>query len=145
MKLVQVWNSAVAWQALANLKKNPKLAYRLLKYTRKIEHEIAICEKHRQSIVYELSGMEAPKDGDVLIVDISTDEAKMAELNKRFNEFLQQPSDLPWIGLTMDDLVEGLSADALNAVSENDIVRLECFFVEPAKPDLSLVEGGKTQ
>lgn len=139
MKLLSIWNSAATWQHVSSLKKNPKLAYRLLKYEKQVERELLVCQKMQDSLIYELAGVEPPKPGDVLIVNISDDKDKMQVLNARFNEFLQGDSDLDFIGMTLDELIDGLDEKDGNTLSENHIERLEPFF-EPVAESVPAAE-----
>jgi len=136
MKLFEIWNSSKAWGTLSALKKNPKLAYRLLKYEKKVNSELEACEKHRQACVYEVSGAEPGS-----VVNIAEGTPEFAVFLKKFNEFLQGESDLDWIGVSLDELIDALDAEIGNVLSENDIELLEPFFTELPKPDLKLVEN----
>lgn len=129
MKLYEIWNSSVAWSVLSRLKKNPKLAYRLLKFEKKVAAEIETCEQHRKTLVYEASGLEPPAE-----VTLKEGSPELAAYMAKFNEFMQGDSDLPWVGISMDELIDALGAEAGNVLSENDINLLEPFFAEPKLP-----------
>lgn len=149
VKLVEIWNSAKAWGVLSTLKKNPKLAYRLHKYEKKVNAEMEACNKQRDAIMYECAGVTPPTPPDTLIVQISAkiegpdkteiDNPQFIAFVKKFNEALNVESDLEWIGISMDDLIEGLGAETANVISEQDIELLEPFFTEKPKTDLKLV------
>lgn len=130
MKLAEIWNSARAWGVLSKLKKNPKLAYRLLKYEKKVNAELKVCNKQRETLVYEAAGVEPPA-----IVDLGSDTPEYKAFMVKFQEFMQSESDLEWAGISMDDLIEALGAETANVLSENDIELLEPFFTEPVKLD----------
>ena len=144
MYLYQVWNSHQAWQNLAILKKTPKLAYRLAKYQSRVAEEYKICGKQREDLIYEIAGVVRPEPPDVLIVQIPSrvmteptedtepveiDNPKLAEFFTRFNEFLNNESDLEWSKITMDELLNGLQPDSF--VTEGDLLLLEPFFTNP--------------
>ena len=160
MKLSVIQGSAAGWQALSGLKKNPKLAYRLLKYEKKVEHELKLIEKHRESLVYKHAGMEPPAPGEIKPVSIpakitetyANDEDPPVTLTrevtnpaliayqKEFDEFLDTESDLEWIGITMDELIDGLAEREGNVLAEMDIDMIEPFFTEPKKTELTVVK-----
>jgi hypothetical protein len=141
VKLHLVWNSRNAWQNLAALKKAPRLAYRLAKYHKQLMEEYNICEKQREAFIYEAAGVTPPEPPEVLIVNIpsrvmteATEEEPSHEIDNpqfvgfltKFNEFMQGDSDLELVGVTMDELIEGLAPDAF--ISQDDLVLLEPFF-----------------
>ena len=148
MNLLSIWNSVNfvvrkegqpdikinAWEAVAALKKSPKIAYRLLKYEKKVERELKIIAEKQSLLVYELAGVPPPTGNDVVLCDISGEPEKMEQLQKLFNEFLSMTSDLELIGITMDDLVEDLSKHEKNSLSELVIELLEPFFTKPETP-----------
>lgn len=138
MKLAAIWNSSKAWEVLSKLKKNPKLAYRLLKYEKKVSAELEVLEAHRQKLVYEAAGVEPPA-----IVSLGVESPEFIAFSAKFQEFAQGESDLAWAGITMDDLIEALGAETANVLSEHDIELLEPFFTAPepvAAPNLQLVK-----
>lgn len=150
MKLKEIWESPAGWQSLSATKKAPKLAYRLLKYEKKVERELEVIRKQRETIIYEVIGNERPKHGDILLISIPETIDNPEQIpgpepreqivnpqhrafHDKFNEFLDGVSDLGWIGLSMEELVEGLGE--ANVMSENDLERLEPFFTEPPPPE----------
>ena len=144
MKLVDIWNSSQSWTTLAALKKPPRLAYRLLKYQKKVNAEYEVCEAQRQKLVYECAGVAPPTPPDILIVQISNtvegpdgsqiENPQFAELVEKFNEFLATDSDLSLIDITMDELIDSLDAEKGNVLSEMDLSRLEVFFTPVTPP-----------
>ncbi len=136
MKLSEIWNARETFNRLALLRKPPKVAYRLMKYERKLSAELTLCEAQRSKCVCEVAG-----------VDVGSIEAEQvtlmpgtAEFNAfldRFNEFLDGESDLKPLELEMDALVDALDAESGNVLSEVDLALLEPFF--GTSPDLMLV------
>ena len=126
MKLYQLWNVKNAWNVMTSLKKSPQLAYRLLKYGKLIRDELAICEEKRLAFVYEVSGA-APGE----TVDIPAGTPEFTVFLGKFNEFLQQDSDLPWAGMTLDELIGALGSEVGNCITENELELLEPFFTKP--------------
>lgn len=134
MKLVAVWNAREAFERLSALRKPPKLAYRLMKYERKFCAEVDTCETHRLKCVYEVSGAEPGTP-----VNLEPGTPEFAAFLAKFNEFLQNESDLEPVGVSMDVLIDALDAEKGNVLSENDLALLEPFFQEKTVPDLKLV------
>lgn len=133
MKLVQIWNAREPLTRLAGLKKPPQVAYRLLKYSRKFEVELATCEDERSRLIYEISG--APSGESVALLPETADYATFVQ---RFNEFLAQESDLEPVGIDMDALIAALDVGG-NTLSEMDLALLEVLFTE--KQPLKLVSS----
>jgi len=134
MKLFQVWNAQAAFKRLADLKKPPKLAYRLLTYSRKFDAEAAICEAHRIACVYAIAGAEPGT-----VVELNQGTPEFDTFFAKFNEFLSNESDLEPVGLDMDALIDGLDAEKGNVLSENDLALLDPFFTVRPSPELKLV------
>ncbi len=123
MKLLAIWNSQYAWAALAAMKKTPKLAYALLKFERKYMAELDICNKQRETIIYDVMQIEPPA-----MVSIGEDTEQFKVFMARFNEFLQSDSELAPSAVTIDELIESLGSDPANRISEDNIALLEPFF-----------------
>ncbi len=123
MRLYEIWNGVPALRTLASLKKNPKLAYLLLKYAKKVDVEMTVCEENRRLIAQEIFGAECGND---LTAKIGTPE--FDTYNDKFQEFMQQDSDLSWTGVTLDELINALDAQDGNTLTEDDIRLLEPFF-----------------
>lgn len=130
MKLAHIWGARDAFARLSTLKKPPKLAYRLLKYARKFEVELAACEAHRVQCVYEAAGVADGTPG----VSLAPDTPEFSAFVLAFSEFLANDSDLEPVGINMDALIEALDAETGNVLCENDLAMLEPFFQEPQKP-----------
>ena len=133
IRLMDVWNGREAWTALSELKKPPKLAYRLMKYMKKFNAELEAAEAGCQAAIYEAAGVEPPA-----LVSIGAETPEYAVFLDKFNAFLRDPSDLETVGISMDELIDGLSADAANRLTERQLALLEPFFTERA-PVLQLV------
>lgn len=125
MKLGYIWNAREAFGRLAQLRKPPKLAYRLLKYLRKINVELDLCETQRQKCVYEAAG----ENLGATDINLSPGTPEFDAFIAKFNEFLATDSDLEPLDLGMDALIDGLDSEPGNAMSENDLALLEPFFV----------------
>lgn len=132
MKLVKVSGSAAAWGCLAKLKKNPKLAYWLMKYEKKVHAELKAIEEFRTALVYQVAGQEPPAPGEVKLCTLGVGTPELIEFHKQFTEFLDGESELEWFGTPMEELIEALGA-AGNVLSEEDLEVLEPFFTAPAE------------
>lgn len=139
MKLITIWNAREAFAKLAQLKKPPKLAYRLMKYGRKFVAEFDACEEQRIKCVYEAAGVE-PGTPDTNLLPGTPE---FAEFMAKFNEFLDSESDLEPVGVGMDSLIESLDSERGNVLTETDLVLIEPFFQEKPPVDLRLVDSPK--
>jgi hypothetical protein len=135
MKLLDIWNSRESWMALADMKKPPKVAYRLMRYHAKINAELVALEAGREAAVYEAAGVEGPA-----IVSLNPGSVEYEIFIKGFNKFLDEESDLSPVGISMDALVDALDGDAANRLTERQLALLEPFFTEKA-PVLELVKA----
>ena len=125
--MIVIWNAKKAWDAISPLKKKPKLAYRLMKYEKKVAREIEVCDKERRRILYDVSGVEPGKP-----VKLEVGSPELIKFTELFGEFLfQADSDLELVGVTMDELIDGLDAEKGNTLSEDTITLLEPFFQQP--------------
>lgn len=138
LKLRDIWISVAAWTEFAALKKPPKLAYRLLKYQRKLNVELKICEKRRVEIIRELAGID-PNESAETFVSLGQDTQECRQFVVRFNEFLDTESDAELFGLTLDEVFDQL--DPSIELSEKTIEILEPFFPLPTARVVELVKS----
>jgi len=122
MLLGQVFQSIVAWQKLSAIPLKPKIAYAILKYTRKVTDEHALAEKQRVALIHEITGT---KDGEEAKIEPNTPE--FSEYVTRFNEIMATESDLEQIDMDLEDVVNALD-DKDEALSVSDLAMLEPFF-----------------
>lgn len=135
MKLVDVWNARNAFAVLAQLKKPPKVAYRLMKYSKKFAAEFDICEAERVALVFVVADVE-PGTPNINLLP-GTDE--FAAFQEAFNEFLANDSDLEPVDIGMDALIDALDAEHGNVLSEAELALLVPFFQEKKPTDLRVV------
>lgn len=127
MTLIQIWNSRPAWTTLSALRKPPGLAYRLLKYERLLDVEIATIEKARIEMITKAAGAEPGTEVTL---------GQGPELDafvKEFVAFLDTDSELQPFDLDMDGLMAALDSQAGNTLAESDLAALEPFFTQPAE------------
>ena len=134
MKLIQIWNAQFAWKNLGQLKKPPKLAYRLMKYGRKWDREQEDINAVRLQILWKSAG--APEGSQV---ELNAGQPEFDAFMVAFNAAMEMESDIGPVGIDMDALVEGLDSQAGNQISESDLALLEPFF--SVRADLKLVES----
>src|SRR5260221_9907868 len=107
------------------------LAYRLMKYERKLSAELEVCETQRQQCVCEVAGVKhGSPEADNVSLAFGTSEYE--SFLSKFNEFLINESDLAPVGVNMDSLVETLDSQDGNTITENDLALLEPFFCDSA-------------
>ena len=122
MLLGQIFQSIQAWQKLSSIPLKPKVAYKLLKYTRFIlaEHEIA--EKQRVALIHEITNTEEGTEAK-----IEPNSPEFLEYAEKFNEIMATEVKFEQIKLSLEDVVELLD-DKPDALSVSDLVLLEPFF-----------------
>lgn len=125
MKLLTLWNAKQAWATLSMLRKQPKVAYRLMKYERALNAEMETIERARTEFILKAANAEP---GATVTLDVGTPE--LAAFNADFNAFLNTDCDLRPVGMDMDALIDVLDSQAGNVLSEAELMALEPFFVE---------------
>lgn len=123
MKLANIYGAYGAWGKLAQLKMNPKTAYTILKYLRRVASEYEIVEKTRVALIHELTNTKDGEDASIA-PNTSTFNSYMA----RFNEILDVEPDLKPCEVKLDDLIAAISSDQSNVLTTADIAALESFF-----------------
>ena len=123
MKLANVFAAKDALGRLGESKLPPKVAYRVLKFAKKFESELAIVDKQRNALIMEVSGA---KEGESITLDAGT--PQFDEFVAKFNEVLMTDSELALCPLKMDALMDALEAVEGNTLSMQDIALLEVFF-----------------
>lgn len=122
MKLYSILASRDAWQRLTALKMPPAKAYRLRKYCRMVDADLAVIEEERVKLLREASGV---MEGAVALQE-GTPEHQ--DFILKFAEFLTADSDLPTIDADLDEIIEMLNGEQSNAISVADLAALEPFF-----------------
>ena len=137
MKLANVYMARAAMNQLVQAKLSPKVAYRVLKFTRKFDVEFAIIEGQRSKLIRDISGT---KEGENASIENGTPE--MAEFFKKFAPILDTDCDLELCPLKFDALMDALDSEEGNVLSAQDLALLEPLFEsdEEVKPDLEIVK-----
>ncbi len=122
MLLGTIFQSVTAWQKLSAIPLKPKVAYKLLKYTRYVSNEHEIAEKQRVALIHEITGT---KDGEDAKIEPGS--KQFVEYAKRFSEIMATEVKFEQIKLKLEDVVELLD-DKPDALSVSDLALLEPFF-----------------
>ena len=122
MLLGEVFQSIQAWQKLSNINMKPKLALKILRYTKLMSAEHEHAEKLRVALIHELTNTE---DGQDAKIEPNTPEFEAYVT--RFNEIMQSESDLKQLDVGFEEVVNAVDEkDETLAVS--DLAMLEPFF-----------------
>ena len=127
MKLANVFNARPAMMRLATLKMAPKVAYDVLKFSRRFDAEFEIAEKQRVTLLMEISGAGEGED-----ITIEPNSPEFDRFAAAFDEVLAVEIDMAVCPMTMDALIAALDASEGNTLSVQDIALLEVLFETPA-------------
>ena len=122
MLLGQLFSSVTAWQKLSAIPLKPKVAYKILKYTRYVSREHEIAEKQRVALIHEVTGTKEGEDAK-----IEPGSPEFVEYAEKFNEIMATEVKFEQIKLKLEDVVELLD-DKPDALSVSDLAMLEPFF-----------------
>jgi hypothetical protein len=122
MKLGIVLLSRDAWSNLGALSLPPHTAYKLMKYCKKIDEELVLIDKHKNQLIRTVT--ETP-EGPARIAPDSPEETRFIT---EYNEFLGTESELAQFDFSFDQLLELISKNSKNALSVQDLAKLEPFF-----------------
>lgn len=134
MKAFQIFQSMQSWQKLANVTLKPKIAFKILRYTKLVDAEFQHIEKQRVAIAYEVSGTEEGKD-----VKIEPGTPQAIEFSRRFNEVLNEESTLTLLRLDLETVVNALDGKD-DVISVQDLAVLEPFFQYPEPPEDNVID-----
>ncbi len=127
MLLGTIFQSVTAWQKLSAIPLKPKVAYKILKYTKYVLAEYEIAEKQRVSLIHEVTDT---KDGEDAKIEPGSD--KFVEYATKFSEIMATEIKFEQIKLKLEDVVELLD-DKPDALSVSDLALLEPFFSDYEK------------
>jgi hypothetical protein len=125
-KLGEIFNGFQSWQALASVKMEPKIAYRIMKYIRKIVSEYEIIDKQRIALIHEITDTKESEPAK-----IEPDTQQFFDYLSRFNEVLSIDSDLEPVELYLNEVLEAIYPNQEVSLSPQDMLLLEPFFSEP--------------
>ena len=122
MLLGQLFQSVAAWQKLSGIPLKPKVAYKILKYTKFVSAEYEIANKQRVALIHEVT---KTKEGEEAKIEPGS--VQFTEYAERFNEIMATEIKFEQIKLKLEDVVELLD-DKPDALSVSDLALLEPFF-----------------
>lgn len=122
MLLGQLFQSVTAWQKLSGIPLKPKVAYKILKYTKYVSAEHEVAEKQRVALIHEVTGT---KEGEEVKIEPGSPE--FVKYVEGFNDIMSTEVKFEHIKLKLEDVVELLD-DKPDALSVSDLALLEPFF-----------------
>lgn len=122
MLLGQVFQSIEAWRKLSNINMQPKLAYKILKYTKLVSAEHEIAERQRVALIHELTNT---KDGEDAKIEPNTDEFRVYV--GKFNEIMLTESTLSQLDMDFEEVVNAVD-EKDESLTVSDLAMLEPFF-----------------
>jgi len=128
MNCGQIYNSLRSWQKLSGINMRPKLAYKVLCYTRLVSLEFVIINSQRERAIREVSGISS---GDV---EIAPDTLQAAECNRVVQEIFDVGSALPQIDLCLSDTIDAVD-EKDETLTVQDLAFLEPFFQDYVEPE----------
>lgn len=131
MFLGQIFNSISAWQKLAGINMKPKLAYKILKYTKLVTAEAEIVRKQQEAIICEIKGE---------VANIAKGTPEFTAYAAQFDPVLQTESDLPQLDVNFEEVVNGVDEKG-ESIAIQDLAFLEPFFADYVEPKVESVEG----
>lgn len=129
MNLGTIFQSINAWKRLSAVNMKPKLAYRVLKYTRLVSAEYEIAEKQRKALIHEITGT---KEGEEAKIEPGSPE--IAVYVERFNEVMLTEVSLDRIDLKLADVVDAVD-EKDETLTVSDLAQLEPFFSDYRVPN----------
>jgi len=136
MKLGEIYQAMNAWRALAAVKMQPQMAYKVLKYVKLVSAEYEIADKQRVELIHEITGTQPGQDAK-----IEPGSQEFVEYAERLNDILSSESDLDVFGGSLDDVMAVVRDSEDNLLSVSDLATLEGFFKEPCVPEPPAVAG----
>jgi len=127
MKLANVFNARPAIVRLATLKMAPRVAYDVLKFSRRFDADFEIVEKQRVSLLMEISGAGEGED-----ITIEPNSPEFDRFVAAFDEVLAGEIDMAVCPMRMDALIAALDASEGNTLSVQNIALLEVLFESDA-------------
>ncbi len=118
----QVFQSIAAWQKLSGVNMKPKLAFKILMYTKKVAAEHEAVEKQRIALVHEITGTKPGEE-----VDIKPDTDEFEKYIVGLQEILLVESDLELLELDFESVVNGVD-EKNETLTIADLASLEPFF-----------------
>lgn len=128
MLLGQIFQSFSAWQKLAGINMRPRLAYKILKYTKAVSAEYDIAESQRKALIREITGTRGGEDARI---EPNTPEIQVYV--SKFNEIMLTEVSLDRIDLALADVVDAVD-EKDETLTVQDLALLEPFFSDYEEP-----------
>lgn len=125
MNCGHVFGSIKAWQKLSGISMKPKLAYKILKYTKLVAAEHDVIEKQRIALVHEITGTAEGQDAKIE-PDTIAFEAYFIGLQ----EILAVETNLKPIDLDFEEVINSVD-EKDESLTVGDLSVLEQFFCCP--------------
>ncbi len=124
MNLGTIFQSVESWRKLSTINMKPKVAFAVLKYSKKVGAEFELIEEKRRELVYEITGAEVGTE-----VKIEPGSRELVEYMGKFSELLVVESDLEQVDLKLSDVIEAVD-EKDEALTVRDLAVLEPFFAD---------------
>ena len=118
----EIFESKNAWSGMLQQKLNIKTSFKLMKYVKLVEAEIALINEQKDRLVKEKYGVKGEDEKNFMIP-----QDKIQDFANELNELLLEESDLPQIDITMEKFIDAISNES-NTIKTIDILLLEPFF-----------------
>ena len=128
MKCGEVFQSVAAWQRLSGVNMKPRLAFKILKYTKEVGVEYDAIMEQRSALIHEITGT---KPGEKAEIQPGSEDAKRYEGG--FQEILLVNSDLSKLDIDFSDVIDAVD-EKNEMLSVSDLAALEPFFKYPDEP-----------
>ena len=129
MLLGQIFQSIEAWRKLSSVSMSPVIAYKILKYTKRIADEYDIAEKQRVALLYAITGTKQGQE-----VRLESTDPKFIEYVQKLDEIMSQEVDFSLLELSLEGTVDDLSGKDI-MLSASDLAKLEPFFSDAGDSD----------
>ena len=118
----QVFQSIKSWQKLSNINMKPKLAFKILMYTKKVADEHKAIDELRVALVHEITNTQPGSE-----VKIKPDTEEFFKYVKGLQEILLVESNLKPIDLDFEEVVNAVD-EKDESLTVADLSALEPFF-----------------
>lgn len=123
MKLYEIYAARTAIGKLLKTNFRPGIAYRLMKFVKKLSVELEVVEEHRVSL---LKTFAKPDDKGFVSLDQSSPE--YLKFRDEYIEYLQTESEIETFGLPLSGMIDEIAGDQNFTVEELGL--LEPLFQE---------------
>ena len=119
MKLAQIFLAQDAWREIQEIKKKPKTAYKLMRFGLSLDQEFKIIIDQKNKLITDIGSKG--KDG---AITIAPDTLGAKKFILKFNEFLDQESELSPVSMTIEKFCNSIK----EYISDKVLILIEPFF-----------------